>query len=461
MKFGGTSVGDAQCFVRVAGIVAAQQARQPVVVVSAMSGVTNTLLTLARQAQGGDLRSVTLQTAALMNRHTAVVAEAILSPDEARNALTALAAFEQEMTSILTGISLVREASPRSLDAIAAYGEKMSSAVLAAVLRDRGCPAQAVSAEDLIITDDSHGQAEPMLRESNRRIRRRVAALTARAVVPVITGFIARSTSGATTTLSRGGSDYSASLIGAALGADEIWIWTDVDGVMTADPRMEPNARSLPTLSYAEAAELSYFGAKVLHPKTVAPAVGKGIPIWIKNTFRPGLAGTLIAAAAAPANAANSVVKAMSSMSGTLVTVQGAGMIGVPGVAARVFSAVAALGASVMMISQSSSEYNICFVVGQDWSERVIAALRRAFAVELQAGDISDIWTRDVAVLAAVGEGMRGSPGVAGRLFCALGSHGINVIAIAQGSSELNISFVVEESQRSAAIRAVHAEFIG
>jgi aspartokinase/homoserine dehydrogenase 1 len=463
MKFGGTSLGDAHCFAGVAAIVTNHLDRQPVVVVSAMSGVTNTLLGLARSAQNGDSRAIKPQVSELVARHTAVCEQAIADPHGAQAIAQTLAAYGQELESILTGVRLVREATPRSLDAVAAYGEKMSSALLAALLRERGIAAQAVTAEDLIVTDDNHGQAAPLLPVSNRRISRRIPALQKKGIVPVITGFIARSASGATTTLSRGGSDFTASLIGAALSADEIWIWTDVDGVMTADPRLVPHAHTLPTLSYAEAAELSYFGAKVLHPKTVAPAVDKGIPIWIKNTFNPDHPGTAIGAPSVPngPSRGEDVVKAITSMSGmSMLTVQGAGMIGVPGVAARVFSAVAHLGASVMMISQSSSEYNICFVVSKDWSNKVMSALRREFALELKQRDITEIYTQDVAVLAAVGEGMRGAPGVAGRLFSALGRQRINVIAIAQGSSELNISFVVEESQRVAAVQAVHGEFI-
>ncbi len=464
MKFGGTSVGDARCFDRVATIVAGHLQDKPVVVVSAMSGVTNALLAMARLAQGGDYQPIATQVADLLARHVSVCEQAIASQAEALKAESALAAYCRELSSILTGVSLLREASPRSIDAISAYGEKMSATLLAAVLRDRGMKAAALSAEDLIVTDDNHGQAVPLQPATNRLINRRLPALLKKGTIPIITGFIARSTSGATTTLSRGGSDFSASLIGAALNAEEIWIWTDVNGVMTADPRIVPQAHTLPSLSYAEAAELSYFGAKVLHPKTVAPAVERSIPIRIKNTFEPDHPGTLISARPDDDKGASNenIVRALTSMSGmSLVTVQGAGMIGVPGVAARVFTAVAQLGASVMMISQSSSEYNICFAVSQDWNQRVSAALRQEFQRELRAGDISEIWTRDVAVLAAVGDGMRGSPGVAGRLFSALGKQGINVIAIAQGASERNISFVVEESQRIAAVQAIHGEFIG
>jgi aspartate kinase len=459
MKFGGTSVGDPACFRQVAAIVASHRDKCPVVVVSAMSGVTNQLLALGRQAQTGDLSVTDKPVADLLHRHQTVIAHAITSTAEAQAAAAAIATYGRDLTSILTGVCLVREATARSLDAIAAFGEKMSATLLAAVLRDRGCKARFVSAEDLIVTDDNHGQAAPLLAETNRRVSRRIAPLLKKGEVPVITGFIARSTAGVTTTLSRGGSDFTASLIGAALGAEEIWIWTDVDGVMTADPRVVPQAHTLESLTYAEAAELSYFGAKVLHPKTVAPAVGKAIPIWIKNTFRPEAAGTLIRRGN-DLSAHDGSVKAITAMDGTLVTVQGTGMIGVPGIAARVFSAVAAMGANVVMISQSSSEYNICFVISKDSRDKVPQALRKEFDRELDSGDISDIWAQDVAVLAAVGEGMRGTPGVAGRLFCALGANKINVIAIAQGSSELNISFVVEESQRVPALRCIHDEFI-
>jgi bifunctional aspartokinase / homoserine dehydrogenase 1 len=471
MKFGGTSVGDANCFMQAADIVARQRARQPVVVVSAMSGVTNTLLAMARQAQDGDDCALGAPFTDLIVRHHDVVDAALLSANEKKAAAQAIDGYAAALKSILTGVCLVREATPRSRDAIAAFGEKMSSALLAAVLRDRGCSAKAVSAEELILTDDNHGQATPLMAPTRRLLNRRIPPMIERAQIPVITGFIARSTSGSTTTFSRGGSDFSASLIGAALNAEEIWIWTDVDGVMTADPRQVPQAHTLPFITYAEAAELSYFGAKVLHPKTVAPATGKGIPVWIKNTFKPDGAGTLIGARNGARNgnksasadaAAGGSVKAITSLPAmSLVTVQGAGMIGVPGIAARVFAAVAATGASVMMISQSSSEYNICFVVSNEWQESVTAALRREFVAELKSGDVSDIFTQSVAVLAAVGEGMRGSPGVAGRLFSALGRDSINVIMIAQGSSELNISFVVEEGKRVAAVQCVHREFIG
>jgi len=277
--------------------------------------------------------------------------------------------------------------------------------------------------------------------------------------VPVITGFIGATARGVTTTLGRGASDLSASIIGACLDSEEIWIWTDVDGVLTADPRIVPEARSLPEISYGEAAELAYFGAKVLHPKTMLPALGSNIPIRIKNTFRPEHPGTLITASA-PSSPVG--IRGITSVKGmALVTVQGHGMLGVPGVAAKVFSTVAREGISVLMISQSSSEQNICFVVPASSAERVIAALEGEFALERQRQDIDQIWAQNsVGIVAVVGAGMKGVPGIAARVFNALGSRNINVICIAQGSSEHNLSFVLAEPDIDEAVRAIHADCV-
>jgi aspartate kinase len=261
-----------------------------------------------------------------------------------------------------------------------------------------------------------------------------------------------------TTTLGRGGSDYTAAILGACLDADEVWIWTDVDGVMTADPRVVPEARTLPEISYAEAAELSYFGAKVLHPKTILPAVERGIPLRVVNTFNPSHPGTLIIAEARPSEFA---VKGITSIEGlSLVTVAGRGMMGVPGIAAKVFTAVAQEGISVLMISQSSSEQNICFVIRQEAVERALTALEMAFETELARRNVDRIWAQnEVAIVAVVGAEMKGTPGIAAKVFSALGKHGVNVISIAQGSSEYNISFVVDEEDMETAVRDIHQEF--
>jgi aspartate kinase len=278
-------------------------------------------------------------------------------------------------------------------------------------------------------------------------------------VLPIVTGFLGASESGVTTTLGRGGSDFSAAILGVALDADEVWIWTDVDGVMTADPRIVPDARVIPVLSYSEVSELAYYGAKVLHPRTIRPVVERGIPLWVKNTFNPTSPGTRIVRAP---ESTPGTVKAVTAIHGlSLVTVEGRGMMGVPGIAARTFSAVASQGASVLMISQSSSEQSICFVIPSPAAPPVIRAIEREMALELQRGDVDRVWSEDdVVIVSAVGAGMRGTAGVAQRIFVALGQSEINVIAIAQGSSECSISLVLGAASAAEAVRHIHRHVI-
>jgi aspartate kinase len=276
-----------------------------------------------------------------------------------------------------------------------------------------------------------------------------------RGVVPVVTGFIGADMAGAVTTLGRGGSDYSAAILGVALRAAEVWIWTDVDGVMTADPRVVKDARSLEALTYREVAELAYYGAKVLHPKTIRPVVESGGVLRIKNTFNPAHPGTRILEDGNGLAGAIKAVTAIKSLS--LITVEGRGMMGVPGVAARAFGATARTHTSVLMISQASSEQSICFLVPSASAGKVVAAIEQEFALELARRDIDRVWDwPGVVIVTAVGAGMRYTPGVAGRVFSALGAAGINVIAIAQGSSECSISLVVDARDSDAAVRAVH-----
>jgi aspartokinase/homoserine dehydrogenase 1 len=283
--------------------------------------------------------------------------------------------------------------------------------------------------------------------------------LMAEGCVPVVTGFIGATETGITTTLGRGGSDYSAAILGAALDADEVWTWTDVDGVMTTDPRIAPDARVIPVLSYSEVGELAYFGARILHPKTISPVVERGIPLWVKNTFNPESPGTQIVRE--PESTAGTV-KAVTAIHGlSMVTVEGRGMMGVPGIAARTFAAVASKGASVLMISQASSEQSICFIIPTDDVPPVIDALESALALELARRDIDRVWAlNDIVIVTAVGAGMRGTPGVAARLFGALASKSINAIAIAQGSSECSISIAVSADQATEAVRQIHREVV-
>lgn len=460
MKFGGTSLADAACLRQVAALLAEPSSQPCVAVVSAASGVTDLLLATGQLAAAGAEGEVEANLSRLRQREHNMASEGIKEETLRSEVVAEVDALLASLARVCTGVTLLGELSPRSQDLIASFGEKLSATLLAGVLRDRGIRASAISTEGLVVTDEVFGAASPLMAPTTRNLRARLLPMLEQGIVPVLTGFIGSTAEGVTTTLGRGGSDYSASLVGSSLDADEVWIWTDVDGVMTADPRLVPSAQSLPEVSYAEAAELSYFGAKVIHPRTVIPTVEKGIPLRVKNTFNPGFPGTLIHQVGSPAE---HVVKAITSIRNlSLVSVEGAGMMGVPGVAARVFGAVARRNVSVLMISQASSEHSICFVVPEAAAEAVVRDLKEELARELERGDISSIHARQGAVIvAAVGEGMRGTLGVAGRLFSALGRAGVNVMAIAQGSSELNISLVVDGSAERAAVAAIHEEFIG
>jgi aspartate kinase len=459
MKFGGTSVAGAENMRRVAEIVVAHRKRRPVVVASAMAGVTDLLLAAAHGAAARRDHELPKKLRAFRDQHVRAIMGAITEAKTRARLLALTERFTEELTRILTGMSFLGEATPRALDAVVSFGERLLVEILAGVLTERGAKAKALNAQRLIITDDRFGAATPLKDLTARKCRRAILPLVKRGVIPVITGFLSGTREGIPTTLGRGGSDYSAALIGAAIGAREIWIYTDVDGIMTADPKVVPEGRSLAELSYREVAELAYFGAKVVHPKTVFPAIERGIPLLIKNTFNPAFPGTRIVPRTTPSNPIVKAITAIGSL--TLVTVEGAGMLGVPEITARVFDTLAREDINVLLISQASSQQSICFVVQQRDAERVRRALEEEFARERRQGDISAIEKQNgVAIVAVVGEGMRGTPGVAGRLFSALGREGINIIAIAQGSSERNISFVVSERDRAHAVRAIHREFI-
>ena len=455
LKFGGTSVATVDALERVARIVRGAPGDR-VVVVSATAGTTNALLETARAAATGDVVGAEETMLRLAASHGELLRKAARTG--AGDAGAALDDLAQRLKALVRSVGILHECSARSQDAIVSYGELASAEIVGAALRSHGLDAQAVPATRVVVTDDAFGNAAPAFEETYARARAELAAMLRRGQIPVVTGFIGATREGVTTTLGRGASDYTAAILAAALGADECLIYTDVSGVMSADPRMVEGARPLPRLSYAEAAELSYFGAKVLHPRAVLPAVEAGIPVRILNTFAPDEPGTTITE---EPSIDGTIVKATTSLGGLgLLTVQGAGMSGIPGFAAKVFDTTAAEGVSVLMISQASSENSICLVVPADTADRLKSALERMLAKELAHHDIERVTVeRPIAVVAAVGDGMRGTPGVAARVFGALGRAGVNVIAIAQGSSELNISFCVAESDQASAVRAIHEEF--
>ena len=460
MKFGGTSVGTGERIANVADI-AGRTTREtgspPVVVVSAMSGVTDKLRRAATTAAVGDRETFRLIRDELEQRHAQAIQDCVADVEHARGLLaeieTLLNAFETLCHSIYT----LGELTPRGMDAVCGLGERLSARITAAAMRSRGIRAQTVEATEILVTDNNFGSAAPLFEETAIKARAALAPLCAQGIVPVVTGFIGATREGATTTLGRGSSDYSATILGSVLPAEEVWIWTDVDGVMTADPRIVPHARTLPSISYAEVAELSYFGAKVLHPRTIQPVASMNIPIRVLNSFNASHPGTLICAEVAD----TPVIKGITAIRDlSIVTVEGRGMQGVPGVAGRVFTAVARGGASVLMIIQSSSEQNICFVVRTENLETAVDAVEHELALEMMRGDIDRVRREDdVSIVAVVGAGMLGKPGIASRVFGALADDGINIISIAQGSSEYNLSLVVAHQDVNRAVCAIHDQF--
>ncbi len=459
LKFGGTSVGSPDAFDHAADAVtrARKHDQKIVVVTSAMSGVTDALIASAEAAETGDLTVYQRTQADLLARHREVV-EALVRDESEQAALVQWFRDRlDELGRLCQSIAVLGELTPRGRDVVSGLGERMSAPLLAAVLRDRGIESRAMEATHLVVTDDRFGEAAPIMSATCEKSRAALLPMLERGIVPVVTGFIGATEQGIPTTLGRGGSDFSASIMGACLDAEEIQIWTDVNGVMTANPRIVPEARTLSRLSYSEAAEMAYFGAKVLHPKTMLPAVEKDIPIRVLNTFNPDGPNTLITSEESPYG----TVRAITSIENlSLINVEGRGMMGVPGIAARTFSTVAREGVNVLMISQASSEQSICFVIPQKDSQRVVRSLEEEMAGELARRQVDRIYSMDnIVILAIVGAGMRGTPGIAARLFGAMGSHNLNVIAIAQGSSEANISLVVARGDAEESIRQIHRAF--
>jgi aspartokinase/homoserine dehydrogenase 1 len=460
MKFGGTSVGSARALAQAAELVlsSAEQWEQ-VVVVSAANGATDALIRGASTAASGDGETYLSIQAELRERHHEVIHELLSSSGECSSLQTMVDEHLGEFAAFCRSIHVLGEVTPRAMDTIVSVGERMNSRIVAALLRQQGAKSEAVDATQLIITDATFQKAVPLMEHTRQRVAETLLPLLADGVIPVVTGFIGTTLRGETTTLGRGGSDFSAAILGDCLDSDEVWIWTDVDGVMTADPRQVPEAQLIPLLSYSEVAELAYFGARVLQPRAIRPVVERDIPLWVKNTFNPSCPGTRIVREDEDASGAVKAVTAIEGLS--MVTVEGRGMLGVPGIAARTFAAVASQGASVLMISQASSEQSICFVIPTDTVPLVVTAIEEEMASELRRRDIDRVWSLDhVVIVTAVGAGLRRTPGVAARTFGALAQSNINVIAVAQGSSECSISLLVSAEGAGDAVRQIHNEVI-
>ena len=456
LKFGGSSLATPATIRGVGRILADARRREPVIaVVSAFQGVTNQLLECARLAERADAAYEDAFEQIARRHRSAVAHLAGRRPARVRAQVDALLA---ELRSTLQGIHLLRHCPPRALDMTASFGERLSACIIAAYLH-RTHDAVFVDARDLLVTDDQFTHATVHFPATNRRTRAYFKGLFRRSprAVPIVTGFIGATADGQTTTIGRNGSDYSAAIVGAAVGASVIEIWTDVDGVLSADPRVVPSAFVLPQMTYEEAMELSYFGAKVLHSATIAPAVAKRIPILIKNTFNPGAPGTLISRKAVDDGKLAKGITSVGDLA--LLTLRGPGMVGVPGVAGRVFGTLASKGVNVVLISQASSEHTICFSVRSADTARAVEAIRLEFQFEFHAQSLQVDVRSDQAILAVVGEGMKGRPGVAGKVFDSLGRQNINISAIAQGASERNISCVIDASQQVRALNAIHQGF--
>ena len=453
-KFGGTSVGSAERITAAAAIIAASQ--QPALVVtSAMSGTTDALLRAISAAADGRADEARAEVSAITLRHH----ETLTALNDASGQTgTRVGLLCDELTHLIEAIVALGEASPRSKDRIVSIGEKLATELLALALDSAGRSALPLSADTFLETDARFTQASPIPHITAGRIRRALTPHLDAGTIPVVTGFIGCSAEGHTTTLGRGGSDFSATLIGAALNATDIIIWTDVPGVFTANPRIVPEALAIPQLHHREAAELSFYGAKVLHQRTIQPVSGTDARVWIKSSFEPHLEGTLV-----DRNQliGSHPVKAISAVPGqAIVNVEGRGMAGVPGIAARIFGALARHEISVTLICQSSSEASICFAIPTAEVASAETALKQELRIELAEGSIDDITILpDCGILAVVGLGMAHTTGVAARVMTALAKQGVSLIAIAQASSELNISVVIRESQIPEATRALHRAF--
>jgi aspartokinase/homoserine dehydrogenase 1 len=456
-KFGGASLADAQA-VRHAVSLVRKHAGPVVVVASALAGVTDALLDGGRRAAAGDGDAAAEVAAAFLRRHRDLALALVPAGPARRKILASLDHQAREYREIGHAVAALAELSPRASDTLVARGERASSALFAAALEAAGRRARRVDAAEIVTTDGHHGQAAPDLAATRANARRLLRPLLARRVVPVVPGFIGSGPDRGVTTLGRGGSDLTATLLARALGAARVVLWKDVPGILTADPRAVPDARLVPQLHHREAAEVAYFGARVLHPRGLIPLEGSRITLHVRSFLDSDRPGTEVSSRrtleAYP-------VKALATIKGqSLVTVAGKGMMGVPGIAARTFSAVHAEGLSVSTIFQASSESSIGFTLPESEARRAVKALERAFREELAAGLVDGIAARPgVAVVAVVGSGMAGTPGIAARVFGALAAGGVNVIAIAQGSSELNISFVVGGEQAAEAARRVHDAF--
>ena len=459
MKFGGTSVGTGANIQHVADLVT-QNAKdyRVAVVVSALAGVTNSLIEVACQAKKSDEKHIQAFTKNLLEKHLTAISTAITSKQVQKEATQITEKTIGELEKVLTGISYVGELTPKSRDYVVSFGERLSAPIVWGAIKDKKAETQCFTGKEAgIVTDSNFGEADPLMNFTTHLIRERLGPLLEKGVIPVVTGFIAANQDGIVTTVGRGGSDYTATILGVALEVDEVWIWTDVDGIMTTDPKIVPAAKMLPQLSYQEAAEMAIFGAKAMHPRALGPVIKENIPVRIRSVFHPENLGTLITKE--PNAKVTEAVKAVAMIKDVaMLNVNGAGMVGAPGSYAKVFDVLGRNNINVMMISTAASEANISMIIKRGLLGRAISNLE--IALLERGGIVSEVTAEDdVAVIAVMGASMKGTLGVASKIFSTVAKKGINIRMIAQGSSELNISFVVKEKDGVAVVRAIHEEF--
>lgn len=455
LKFGGSSVAKPERIRAIINILQTyhQKGLKFCVVFSAFGGVTDSLLEMSKKAASGD-QSYLEALEVFKSRHLSAARELLDDPLYAE-ASWQINKNNEDLQDILHGVFLVRELTNRLSDYIVSFGERMSAYIISRALTQAGIPADYLDARQVVVTDEQFGSAKVIFDLTNSAIQKYFAEHEA---VQIITGFIGATQVGITTTLGRGGSDYTGAIFAAALNADCLEIWTDVDGVLTADPRKVKRAFTIPSMTYAEAMEMSHFGAKVIYPPTLLPVLASNIPLYIKNTFNPDFVGTYISN---NKNTKDRAVQGISSISHiALLTIQGSGMFGVPGIAARLFGALAQSKINVILITQGSSEQSITFAVDPGFAVQAKQVVEEAFEYEIRQGNIEPVKIEDnLSIVAIIGENMRYQPGIAGRMFGALGKNGVNCVAIAQGSSELNVSVVIPRPDEAKALNALHEAF--
>lgn len=454
MKFGGSSVANADRIKIVSDIVISKsklEKDRPVVVLSAMKGITNALIHAASTAERGD-QSYKAILEDIKKTHYDTVDTLFHQKEAHAEILSSLNLLFEELEEILRGVVLVRESSSRTNDLISGFGERLSCSIITKYVLSEGTRAEMVDARTIIRTDNKYGRASVDFETTSRLVRKR---LNRKGILYVVTGFISSTADGISTTLGRNGSDYTASLLGAALNATSVEIWTDVDGVLTTDPRIVPGAWVIKEISFQEAMEMSFFGAEVIHPYTLLPVVEKEIPVYIRNTLNPSAPGTKIAKNVSHKDQPITGIASIDNVS--MITIEGGDMVGMPGIVNRIFSSISNSGANIIMISQASSEHSVCLILRYEDAHKAAKSLKKELSDAISSRIIRSVKITDsLEIIAVIGDNMRGQIGLCGKLFSSLGEANVNILAIAQGSTELNISLVIASKNKSDAILAIH-----